>query len=156
MRTHVGFTGTKNEPTDLQLFHLEAVLSLLFNEQDFSTFHHGDCVGADAAASYFARTIGYYVVAHPPEIKTFQASSQAHEVMPRKPYLDRNRDIVKASRVLISVPKKEVTFDQILRCENGTRRGGTFYTTRYAMANNKDIFMILPNGAIKYYGETFS
>lgn len=155
MRTHVGFTGTKNEPTDTQLFHLEVVLSLLFKEQGFNTFHHGDCVGADAAAAYFARTIGYYVVAHPPEIKTFQAGSTAHESRERKPYLDRNRDIVNESKVLISIPKKEVTFDQILKCQNGTRRGGTFYTTRYALSNNKDIFMILPNGAIKHHGDMF-
>ena len=77
-------------------------------------FHHGDCKGADAAAAYLARKIGYYVVAHPPDIKTYRAFVNSHEEVPQKPYLERNRHIVEASNLILSVPRKMVTLNEIL------------------------------------------
>jgi hypothetical protein len=143
----IGFTGTKNDLSDAQLLKLEAILSVLYEKG--SIFRHGDCVGADAAAAYFARKIGYYVIAHPPDLPIFRAFTKPHESMPEKTYLERNRDIVDNSHYIISVPNKPVTLEQILKCENGTRRGGTFYTTRYALLNKKSVYMILPSGDIE-------
>lgn len=143
----IGFTGTKNEPTDNQLLKLESTLSILF--ENGYIFRHGDCVGADNAAAFFAKEIGYWVISHPPNIKTFRAFSKADNIMPEKPYLDRNRDIVDHSKLIISVPKKKVTLDEILKCKSGTKRGGTYYTTRYALKTNKQVIMILPNGRLE-------
>lgn len=145
---HLSFTGTRNEPTDEQLIRLEATLDIL--RQQKQVFHHGDCKGADAAAAYLAYRVGYYVVAHPPDVKTYRAFAKFHEETPAYDYLTRDRHIVEASNILISVPRKTVTLQEILNCENGTRRGGTYYTTRYALQHKKEVMMILPSGAMEH------
>lgn len=120
---HVGFTGGREEPTEIQL---EAVRSALLTFKEaapglYLTFHHGDCVGSDEAAAAIAQELGYYTVAHPPVNSKFRAYHSSDEVRPEKEYLDRNRDIVNASDVLLATPFKDEA-----------QGGGTWYTVHYA------------------------
>jgi hypothetical protein len=143
---------------------LNEALVLLYSIS--SVFHHGDCLGADEKGAELAKLVGYYIVSHPPEDEKYRAFADSHEEWKEKPYLERNRDIVDNSDIIISVPRKVVTLKEILNCKNGTLRGGTYYTTRYALKSKKDVIMILPNGyfecgkaisntevEITYYGE---
>ena len=143
----IGITGTRNALSPETIFKLKEVLNHLYENKYISTFHHGDCVGADAYGAAYAKEIGYYIVGHPPEDDKFQAFFKSHESREPKPYLERNKDIVNESKVIISIPRKAVTLEEILNCENGTRRGGTYYTTRYALKSGKEVIMILPDGA---------
>jgi len=147
---HLGFTGTRNTPTDIQLEILDSYLNGRKNLQGFSIFHHGDCVGADRAGAHLAKGHGYHVVAHPPIDPRYRAFVYSDEINEPKDYLERDRHIVQCCSLLISIPRKEVTLQEILNCENGTRRGGTYYTTRYALKHSKWVYMITPNGGVQY------
>lgn len=129
-----GFTGTRHGMTEEQL---QAVIGLAFG---FSEIHHGDCVGADFDMHRIARAGGRRIVAHPPSDPRLRAWSYANEVLPVKPYLDRNRDIVDASSFLIATPA-EMTEQT---------KGGTWYTVRYARSQGKHIVIVWPDGAITH------
>ncbi len=147
---HLGFTGTRNELTHKQLQILDLYLNNRKELHGYSIFHHGDCVGADRAAAYLAKKYGYHVVAHPPVDARYRAFVYSDEVNEPKDYLERDRHIVQCSSLIVSLPRKEVTLEEILNCENGTRRGGTYYTTRYALKHIKWVYMITPKGGIQY------
>lgn len=160
-----GITGTRNNLSLQQVAQLNEALVLLYSVS--SIFHHGDCVGADEKGAELANLMGYYVISHPPEDEKYRAFADSHEEWREKSYLDRNRDIVDNSDIIISIPRKVVSLREILTSQNGTMRGGTYYTTRYALKNKKTVIMILPNGfyecgkaisntevEIGYYGET--
>ena len=68
MIEHVGFTGTRvaEDLTPAQLEWLHAWLLIFYTRDGARQFHHGDCVGGDAAAAKMAREIGYWIVGHPP------------------------------------------------------------------------------------------
>jgi len=62
------------------------------------TFHHGDCVGADADAHDIALAEGFAIIIRPPLGATQRArKSDASFIHEPKPYLDRNKDIVRAT-----------------------------------------------------------
>src|SRR3972149_10599348 len=117
----VGFTGTRHGMTIEQRSTLENLIELWWPSVMYD-FHHGDCVGADeqAAAIFTAQRRGEIIV-HPPIDNRLRAWCEGTILEP-KPYLDRNRDIVDASDLLIVAP-------------GGGREaptGRTWYTARYA------------------------
>lgn len=161
----IGITGTRNNLSIQQVAQINEALVVLYSVS--SVFHHGDCVGADEKGAELAKLAGYYVVSHPPEDEKYRAFADSHEEWKEKPYLERNKDIVDNSDIIISVPRKAVSLKEILNSENGTLRGGTYYTTKYALKSRKSVIMILPNGyfecgialsntevEINYYGQT--
>lgn len=138
----VGFTGTRHGMTDAQKKTFKQVVRKL----RFKTFHHGDCVGADAEAhaivlSAFENASTYiYIVKHPPENSKFWADCQSFWASrPFKPYLQRNRDIVDESDILIAAPSTA----------NERQRSGTWATVRYARSQGKLVFLILPDGLLQ-------
>lgn len=83
-------------------------------------FHHGDCVGADHEAAKIAKGLGYRIVGHPgPYGETCGLNDFTHD---RKPYFERNRDIVLACGEVYAAPE---TWQEELR-------SGTWATVRYA------------------------
>jgi len=97
----------------------------------YREFHHGDCIHADAEAHDIAYGIGYAVVIHPPDNDSKRAFKGVicgkillprATVLPAKPYLDRNRDIVAAVSRMLACPKERE--EQL--------RSGTWATVRYA------------------------
>jgi hypothetical protein len=134
MKTYIGFTGTQKGMTAKQQ---ETVKSLLSEHQEIE-FHHGDCIGADEEAHKIARAVGARVVLHPPIKKDKRANCSADDIKPAKDFLDRNKDIVDATTILIATPdgvKEKV-------------HSGTWSTVRYARKEGRKLFVVLPDGSV--------
>lgn len=126
---HIGFTGTQRGLTAAQR---ERIGSLFSQSRDPSlvTFHHGDCIGADLEAATLAHAFGFTVHGHRCDIDAQRANFHGNAVTHlAKPPLDRNRDIVDASDLLIACPKVGGEY----------RRSGTWATVRYARTKGRTL-----------------
>jgi hypothetical protein len=135
-----GFTGTQTGVTSAQLDSLAVQLRVLNALETINQFHHGDCVGADETAHHLAQSLSWDIVIHPPLNASKRAFCKgAVATWQRKPYLDRNHDIVDCCDILIA-------------CPSGTehRRSGTWSTVRYARKERKPIVIVWPNGKVTY------
>ena len=83
--------------------------------------HHGDCLGWDLECYITCDHFGIKTVAHPPDNDDFRAFTKSTVILPSKPYLDRNKDIVNAVDFLIAAPDGPEK-----------QRSGTWSTVRYA------------------------
>lgn len=138
MGTNIGFTGSRKGMTVKQIL----VLTDLFKELKPSTFHHGDCIGADQYAHSAAINQGLIVVVHPPVNPKARAWCKpgwygGHILLPKE-YIERNHDIVDACDILIATP----------RSDQEEQRSGTWATVRYARKVGKEIFIVCPDGSI--------
>lgn len=114
----IGFTGTREGMTIDQARKLWLFLS----RNNPSEFHHGDCIGADEAAHYIAKSLGAYVIGHPPANPKKRAYCECDELRPEQPFLVRNKEIVNESEVMAACPKSDVN----------EHWSGTWQTIRYA------------------------
>jgi hypothetical protein len=140
---NLGFTGSRHEPTRQQKNWL--LEYLLDNPQD--EFHHGCCVGSDEFSHKAAKScldMGLkQIVLHPPvdtsrEMKYTDWDYANCVWYPRKEFLARDRDVVKATTRLIALP-------------NGPERmrgSGTWYTVRYALEHNRPVLICNPLGHV--------
>lgn len=126
----VGFTGTQIGMTSKQARVVARMLHGFKPEE----FHHGDCVGADADAHSIASQIGLKIVIHPPEYESKRAFCDGDEVRKKKPYLERNHDIVDETDILIATPKS--TKEEL--------RSGTWATVRHARKCGKKVIIVGP------------
>jgi len=101
-----------------------------------SEVHHGDCIGADADFHQLSRSENIRVVIHPPVKDVNRAFCNGDVVLPPKPYITRDDDIIDAVDVMIATPKE---YNMILR-------SGTWTTVRHARKKGKTVFVILPDG----------
>lgn len=134
-----GFTGSSKGMTSLQK---QEVVRLLSN---VTVLHHGDCIGSDEQANHIALGLNVRVVLHPPtdtKARAFCCGWSACRLS--KPYLQRNREIVKeAVDGLIATPRNFA---------ETPRRGisaGTWSTVRYARELGRKIWIIFPDGTIR-------
>ena len=139
MKTYtIGFTGTQMGMTEPQ----KRTLSVLFNNRFKSIqiiLHTGDCIGADAEAYDMAKSCsGSLIHIHPPINESKRAFKQGDIVYEAKEYLDRNKDIVDASDILIGAPRQ---YKEELR-------SGTWATLRYAKKQKKKYVIIYPDGQL--------
>lgn len=125
----VGFTGSRNQPTEEQVGKLGLALIVV----GATELHHGDCVGSDAAAHNVARNLGLRVVVHPPINDNWRAFCVPDEIRPEYEYLDRNRHIVEDTDLLIALPDGPER-----------KRSGTWSTIRYAHSLGRQVVMWLP------------
>lgn len=126
----IGFTGTREGMTEKQKDALWALLVDL----DATQFDHGDCEGSDEEASLIAKKFGCFIVSHPPTNHSHRAFTTPNVQRIAKPYLDRNRDIVDETEVLIACPKEN----------EEQQRGGTWYTVRFARKQGKTVHVLQP------------
>ena len=129
----IGFTGTQQGMTPAQRSVLTSFLVVHEGE-----LHHGDCIGADAQAHDHAKDFGLVTVIHPPTKADKRAFKEADRVLAPKPYLDRNKDIVRETEMLIAAP---ATMTEELR-------SGTWSTVRFARKLGRRVYVILPDGTI--------
>lgn len=129
----VGFTASRTSRPDEQVTAMNEVFKLLWSS-GYTTFHHGDCVGGDVQGWLYA-TQYFRIVSHPPEIPTLRAFLAAVEVREPKPYLERNRDIVDETHVLVALPDGPERV-----------RSGTWSTVRYAHKVARSVYVIWPDG----------
>lgn len=105
--------------------------------------HHGDCIGADAEFHALIDRNFSLIVLHPPNNPIKRAFAGGDIIWAEKPYLRRNKDIVRCSNVLIAAPFE---YEEILR-------SGTWSTVRYARRQNIPRIIIFPDGTPKVEGE---
>lgn len=127
----LGFTGTRRGMLENQ----RELLIYILREEKFTEYHHGDCVGADKQFHEIVKDMEGVVHVHPPTDRTYRAFCKGGIIYPPKPFLERNRDIVDASDILIAMPSRD---DQINKI-----RSGTWYTVRYAKTQFLDIVIII-------------
>lgn len=133
--TDVGFTGTQVGMTLSQ----KVVVEWLLKQLHPTTIHHGDCIGADYEFHHLASPVVPFCTIHPPIKSNKRAFCMSTLLAESKDYLDRNRDIVDESQVLIATPKEAEM--QI--------RSGTWYTIRYARKQRKHLYIVFPNGVVR-------
>lgn len=139
----IGFTGTQQGMTDNQLSMVKKMLQDFKPEQ----LHHGDCIGADEQAHLMANIFDISVTIHPPTDTKKRAFCPAYDLMlPAKPYLERNHDIVDVTDLLIAAPKSSTE----------ELRSGTWATIRYAKKKYKHINIVYPNGVVEYWSRVGS
>lgn len=139
----LGFTGPRDGPSGLQKLWLLGELIVRSPDE----FHHGACIGSDAAAHWTAIKVGIpLIVVHPPINTKYMMALDTPEfhalgtktsviVLPAKGYHDRDRDIVDAADRVISTPAGEPT-----------PRSGTWFTLNYALSQHKPISLCYPDG----------
>jgi hypothetical protein len=126
----IGFTGTRQGMSAAQCAALKGILE--DEAMGFTEFHHGDCIGADAEAHDIAATAGVEIVIHPPKEDALRAWKNSPRVLEPRPYLARNREIVRQCDLLIAAPAEDV--EQI--------RSGTWSTVRHARRMGKLVWII--------------
>jgi hypothetical protein len=140
----VGFTGTRVGMTTAQRKVIHKILS-----EDVREAHHGDCVGSDEefhelCVDLDMQDIDITIVIHPPNEQRLRAhclTGMNVRILPPKPFLERNHDIVDACILLVAAPKES--------CEPTPGRGqGTWSTVRYARKRKVLINVVWPDGHV--------
>lgn len=127
----VGFTGTQEPISDYQRMDLTNMVRNI----GLSEGHHGDCVNADAEFHKIIAQFGWRKIVHPGPSTTLRAYCEGDLVLPVKPNLERNRDIVDETSMLIACPKGPEE-----------QRSGTWSTIRYARRLCRPIHILMPDG----------
>lgn len=144
----IALSGSRNGPTfprqkvifQQTLFALIKIAQTIEPRGEPLIFRHGDCVGWDAEGHDIAHECGFSIIIHPPTNPALRAfKTGAVLVMPERPYLRRNRDMVDTS-------------ERAIICPDGAsyRIGsGSWYTWKYALAQKIDTLLILPDGSTR-------
>ena len=131
----VGVTGTREGATDAQMVAVaNTVKSLGIGHE----LHHGDCLGVDVEVAAIAKEHGWKIVCHPPVKTEMQGYFGGDETRDPKGYLERDRNIVDETELLLVVP---------LHTE-WQPKGGTWYTHDYAVKQGKPVKIFWPDGRI--------
>src|SRR5262245_1096531 len=127
---HIGFTGIRQGMTERQ----KSALRDLMASNSGVVLHHGDAIGADAEAHDIAVELDCGIVIHPPAKVTQRAFKIAWLIRGLKPYLDRNKVIVRETSFLIAAPAMEI--EQL--------RSGTWSTVRHARRMGCSEHLLVP------------
>lgn len=151
---NVGFSGTRSGLSENQKKSILKFFIHLSHRSHYRKIylHHGDCIGADSDISELLvyESLINRLIIHPPtnlSLRAFVAEKirdKANksfngleiEILKDKDYLDRNREIVEVSDLIIICPKTE----------EEELRSGTWATYRAAKKLNKKIIIIYPSG----------
>lgn len=136
----VGFTGTHKGMNWRQRGQVRKLL----RELKPVSAVHGGCVGADDDFDRLCHELDIPCRVRPSNIKgmTVKPRGKFSVVMPAKPPLDRNKDIVFDATTMIATPYEE---EEI-------QRSGTWTTVRDTRKAMKPITIFFPSGRIKSYG----
>jgi len=129
----IEFTGTRKGMTQIQ----KTMVKSLIKKTKGTEFHHGDCVGSDADFHNIVNSLGN-VIKHPCNLDNQRAHTTGGDELEIKAPLDRNRDIVNVSDIMIACPGGL----------SEEQRSGTWATIRYAKKIGKKIYIVWPNGRV--------
>lgn len=142
---HYGFTASRFGPTKAQFAWFASIMVSV----NMVGFHHGGCIGGDAAAhriamDYFDGANDQPITVHPPEDQTrmdglCKLEGPLVRVRPPKPFLLRNRDIVDETVLLFALPDGPERL-----------RSGTWSTIRYARRLGRPLALCWPDGEPKF------
>jgi hypothetical protein len=127
----VGVTGTREGSNDTQL---AAVIEFMESLGPGHELHHGDCLGVDIEVATVAKSLGWKTVCHPPISDYLRAYHESDEFLEPKGYLQRDRQIVDTTEILIVVPLHN----------EWQPKGGTWYTHDYAVKKGKPVHIFYP------------
>ena len=131
----IGVTGTREGATSEQLNALTAYLVSLTNTAEL---HHGDCTGVDVEIAAIAKNLGLRIVCHPPKSSETQGHFGGDEIRSPRGYLERDRNIVNETELLLVVPLHN----------QWQPKGGTWYTHDYAVKTGKPVKIFWPDGRV--------
>jgi hypothetical protein len=136
LETHIGFTGNRYGLTQEQKTQIIQVFELY----DDIIVSHGDCVGSDTDFHNLSieykqsnPTKKFLIHIYPPTDNKLRSYCVGDLIFDPKPYLQRNKNIVTNSDILIGCPIDK-TKEQI--------RSGTWSTIRFARKLNKQIYLL--------------
>lgn len=153
----LGFTGTQAGLTDRQ----EDTLALLFRFHISGVLLNGMEAHADAAAARLARSHGYHIIGlpgAPPGDPSRCPDELMDEIEEVRPELDRNGEIARRGENLLACPRqarrfiRERSAARDVPLERVVIRSGTWATVRYAVAANRLVWLIWPDGEIDLIG----
>lgn len=137
----IGFTGTQMGMKRKQKIAFSELVTNLTKDKPLE-YHHGDCKGADEEShDIIVCNWEVYLILHPPSNSSKRAFKDFTESREPKPYLERNKDIVAESEIMIATPK-EFTMQW--------KDSGTWATIRYAKQACKPLAIIYPDGSIEF------
>jgi hypothetical protein len=130
----VGFTGTRTGLTARQRNQL--IASLRHHCPNLAV--HGDCVGADEQFDSICKLLRIPVVVRPCTFAHLRAFCESESIAPEKPPMQRNRDIVADSDLILACPPNK---------ERIKKGSGTWATIRFAERAGVDLIIIFPDGS---------
>lgn len=134
----IGFTGSRHGLTVEQRERLREGITRLA-AAGYTALAHGDCVGADVNAHTIARELGLEIHIYPPDRDEWCAFCDGATVIHlARPYMERNRAIVDACRVLVACPDGEER-----------TRSGTWATVRMARRLGRTVIIVMPSGEVR-------
>lgn len=133
---YIGVTGTRNGMTEKQKqwWH-----KFVYSFAEPQMLVCGCAIGADTDAAVKANEAEWRIVGHPSdnESQTSEVATMLCDILrPRKPPLDRNRDIVDGCFMLVAFPAGTAE----------EQRSGTWATVRYARKVKRNITICWPDG----------
>jgi len=141
----LGFTGTREGLTERQEERLRELMAFCLMTEEITEAHHGDCIGGDEQFHNLALELEIpKIVIHPPIDSKLRAWCSDDNfgtidvvLLPERPYLRRNRNIIRDTDRIIGCPKESI--------EPGVKRGqGTWSTIRQARDRDKLLEIIWP------------
>ena len=131
----IGVTGTREGANEFQLLKIVEFMESLGAGHEL---HHGDCSGVDVQVAAAARELGWRIVCHPPKSTETQGYFGGDEVRQPLGYLQRDRNIVDETDMLIVAPLQNTW----------QPKGGTWYTHDYAVKKGKIVHLFYPGEAV--------
>ena len=136
MPEHIGVTATRRGLTADQKQRARWALIGLRDLHGATTLHHGDCLGGDVDVAEIAQELGYGLISHPCDLDADRAYIPSEGVLPVRPPLQRNHDIVDAIGYLLGFPPENEEW----------LRSGTWATIRYARKVGRPRWIVGPAG----------
>jgi hypothetical protein len=155
----IGVTGSRLGPFNNQLstlrIFLEAIQAYVkkhtySEDPSIINFHHGSCIGVDAAAHQLALNLDFFIHIHPSDLISAQSPTwltcpkDQFKLYPMEHPLVRNQEIVNPSNILFALPK-EISEQRI---------GGTWRTVQYARGNYIPVAIIWPDRSPTLQGKS--
>jgi hypothetical protein len=137
----VGWTASRMGLTPPQKDTLLSELHRLGATQ----LHHGDCQGGDADGHEIARSLGLWIVGHPPAAEGLRAHCACDETREPAPYLTRDHNIVLETQVLLAGPDGRERL-----------RSGTWTTIRYAKRLHRPVGVIDTLGMVAWSDSVYA
>ena len=139
----VAFTGTRKGMTTAQWSRVASILTTQFANGSRHEWHNGDAIGADAqshASVLGLKKMGRLIETHghpcnKEDQREYMDFDVMHEVAPP---LSRNRDMVRASGLLVAAP---------FEYEDIPRGSGTWATIRFAARTETSHIVVWPDGS---------
>lgn len=136
----VGFSGTRQGMTNDQVLHVHMLLGDL-RYAGATQVTHGMCQGSDKQFHDMAKALGYFTIGCPGVTAEgspyMRARVECDLVLPEKPFLVRNLQIVRESDLMIVTPKER---------EEQFKGSGVWAAIRYTRKDHKPLVILWPDG----------